>query len=474
MRVSTTLCARAGIAGLPGKSERQKTMPVSGAAGRRTSATLWPVWTPTPVALIGGLEGALLDHFVNFIITLAISSGGRPRAATGVIPGGIAFGWMQPNKETAMTRRLSSHSSAIALALCLAGTALPASLPSLAGSSRQPAIIEARADGSVLRILGFNLGGGKPSVTLGTLTLTVVSATATQIDALIPATVVPGSYLLAVDLSKSKDRDNDRHDGDGMYDEFWVTIGAAGPAGKDGAAGPQGPAGSAGATGPQGLIGIQGLQGPPGAPGAPGPAGQAGAAGKDGAIGPQGPIGPAGPQGSQGPVGPQGPAGAGGSPLTIQSLAGLPCTVAMCPGTTAVAFDPVTSGLQVTCVRAPGNQTLRIQGAATVGAKLESLKERLQFASNVPGFAGMFLISDPGGPLTFDVSVNTLCPGQAVTVTLTRTVVETAIGKYPGGHLLLQGGSCFPTTLGSTATPGTASSATCTFTMNGDQTLTIQ
>ena len=50
MRVSTTLCARAGMAGLPGRSERQKTMPVSGAAGRSTSATFSPVCTPTPVA----------------------------------------------------------------------------------------------------------------------------------------------------------------------------------------------------------------------------------------------------------------------------------------------------------------------------------------------------------------------------------------------------------------------------------------
>ncbi len=149
----------------------------------------------------------------------------------------------------------------------------------------------------------------------------------------------------------------------------------------------------------------------------------------------------------------------------------------MCPGSTAVAFDPVTSGLQLTCVRAPGNQTLRIEGMPTVGPKLRSppLIERLQFTSDVPGFAGVFSTSDgQGGPIAFDVSVNTLCPGQPVRVTLTRTVVGTGIGKYPGGPLLLQGGSCIPATLGGSAELGVASSVTCTFTMNGDQTLTIQ
>ena len=50
MTVLLTLSARAGMAGLPGRSERQKTMPVSMGAGRSAIATLRPVCRPTPVA----------------------------------------------------------------------------------------------------------------------------------------------------------------------------------------------------------------------------------------------------------------------------------------------------------------------------------------------------------------------------------------------------------------------------------------
>ncbi len=190
-----------------------------------------------------------------------------------------------------MTFRHSSLSAPIALALCVAGTTLAASLPSFADSWRQPAITEAHADGAVLRVLGLNLAGGKPRVTLGTQPLTVVSMTSTQIDALIPASVVPGSYLLTVKLDKGKGGGGDRDD-DGKYDEFWVTIGAAGPQGPAGAIGPAGPAGPPGSPGPAGAAGGQG---------------PAGAPGQDGAAGPQGPAGPTGPQGAQGPQGPAGP-----------------------------------------------------------------------------------------------------------------------------------------------------------------------
>src|SRR5690348_11303024 len=50
MTVFVTFSAWAGIAGLPGRSERQKTTPVSMGAGRRTIVTLRPVCRPTPVA----------------------------------------------------------------------------------------------------------------------------------------------------------------------------------------------------------------------------------------------------------------------------------------------------------------------------------------------------------------------------------------------------------------------------------------
>src|SRR5688572_12166441 len=50
MVVLLTFVARAGIAGLPGRSVRQNTMPVSMAAGRITMTTFSPVCSPTPVA----------------------------------------------------------------------------------------------------------------------------------------------------------------------------------------------------------------------------------------------------------------------------------------------------------------------------------------------------------------------------------------------------------------------------------------
>lgn len=212
----------------------------------------------------------------------------------------------------------------VALALLMAGTVLAAPIVAFADSSKQPAITEARVDGAVLHVLGLNLGGGKPKVILGTLPLSVVSMTATQIDALIPASVVPGSYLITVSLAKGKEGD-DRNDDFGKYDEFWVTIGAVGsrgPAGLNGvdgatgAVGPQGPAGAVGATGALGPAGPIGLQGAAGAQGSTGPAGARGLAGPSGSGGTQGPPGPQGPVGAQGPMGPQGPAGSTGSPST--------------------------------------------------------------------------------------------------------------------------------------------------------------
>lgn len=257
-----------------------------------------------------------------------------------------------------MIRRQSPRSATLALALGVAITMLTHSPPGHADSSRQPAITEARADGSVLRILGFNLGSGKPRVTLGTLALTVVSTTATQIDALIPAAVGPGSYLLAVNLGKAKGGDSDRNDDDGKYDEFWVTIGMAGlpgpagpqgPAAKDGAAGPPGPQGLVGPAGKDGATGPQGPAGPQGIAGAAGPQGPQGPQGLQGFTGPQGPVGNTGAQGAQGP---QGPAGASssliflrvsGAGVAIRSAAGI-VGVSKTPNTYAGTYAVDTAG----------------------------------------------------------------------------------------------------------------------------------
>ncbi len=202
------------------------------------------------------------------------------------------------------------------------GLLFAASPLAFADSPHDPAITEARADGGMLHILGLNLSGARPQVTLGTLPLSVVSMTATQIDALVPPTVVPGSYLLTVTLGKSKSGGDDMKD-DGKSDEFWVTIGAAGPQGAQGLVGPAGPqgaqglVGAAGSQGSAGPAGTQGSTGPGGPQGLPGPAGAAGTGGRDGATGP---TGPAGSQGIAGPAGAQGPAGPAGSPGSLASF----------------------------------------------------------------------------------------------------------------------------------------------------------
>lgn len=237
-----------------------------------------------------------------------------------------------------MTRR--SLATQIALALCVASATVSVSIPTYAASSHDPAITEARADGGLLHILGLNLGGGRPNVTLGTLPLAVVSMTATQIDALIPASVAPGSYLLTVSLAKGKNGDDDRND-DSKYDEFWVTIGTAGP---------QGPQGTAGTPGLQGATGVAGPAGKDGATGPAGPAGATGPQGSQGLTGLQGPVGQTGSQG------PQGPAGSGSG--AVPSMTRVTTSISLPGG--------VAARITATC---PGNSVLT-GGGGTLGNSL--------------------------------------------------------------------------------------------------------
>ncbi len=186
-------------------------------------------------------------------------------------------------------------------AVLLAGLGLGG--PVAADSSKAPAIASVRANaaGGLLQIFGSNFSGGTPKVTLGTLPvpLQVTTATASQVDVVMPAGIAPGSYLLNLSIAKKNGKEGNGEDV--LSDEFWVTIGAAGPAG------PQGPAG---ATGP---MGATGLAGPAGPAGATGPQGPAGTTGKDGAMGPAGPQGIAGVPGSPGSQGPQGLQGVPGA-----------------------------------------------------------------------------------------------------------------------------------------------------------------
>ena len=327
---------------------------------------------------------------------------------------------------------------AIALGFC---AGLVAAMPTFAAPASSPAITEVRAEAGVLRITGLDLGGSSPRATLGSIALVILSVTGTQVEALLPPGIAPGGYLLTLAHGK-----ND-------YDEFWVTIGAAGP---------QGPAGKPGETGPQGKPGETGPQGKPGETGANGIDGAPGPRGEMGSMGPEGKEGKEGKEGAQGPAGPPGPPGTGA--LALSSMAGLPCTVAMCPGVIVGGFDPLTSMLKMSCLRTPGGtNTVTIQATTALAAKVQF--GTLNFTSDVADFGATLQTRGAGGvPLAVNESATGLCNGQVVTLTFTLATSTS---------LLLNGGSCVSTPL--VRMPGQQSvSVSCIVTMNGHQTLTIE
>ncbi|MGI8771111.1 MAG: tail fiber protein [Acidobacteriaceae bacterium] len=143
--------------------------------------------------------------------------------------------------------------------------------------------------GTQIIVNGTGFGQRTPAVTLGGMTLTIVSSSNSTVTAQLPSGIGAGTYLLFL-----------QNGGSHLFTLFTAAVGQTGPAG------PQGP------QGPQGLPGLQGPPGAPGAPGLPGATGPAGPAGATGPIGPAGaagPIGPIGPTGNTGPDGPAGPAG---------------------------------------------------------------------------------------------------------------------------------------------------------------------
>ena len=120
----------------------------------------------------------------------------------------------------------------------------------------------------------FSFGPGPLVVTLGNASLTVVEVvdvtpTDTMIEALLPAGLPSGDYLLTVSMGS----------GESQNDEYDLTIGAAGPQGE------QGPPGADGAAGAGGVDGTQGEKGDKGDPGKIGPAGEDGADGAPGLPG---------------------------------------------------------------------------------------------------------------------------------------------------------------------------------------------
>jgi hypothetical protein len=180
-------------------------------------------------------------------------------------------------------------------------------------------------------VTGKNFGSTTaPEVKINDQSLMVMSFTDASIDAVLPASIQPGSYLLRVSRGPSTTQN----------DVFDVTLGAVGPRGDKGdqgiqglkgdkgdqglqglqgakgdtgVTGAQGPKGDTGAMGAQGAKGDTGTTGLKGDNGGTGPAGPQGLKGDTGATGPQGPKGDTGTVGASGPQGPQGPKGDAGA-----------------------------------------------------------------------------------------------------------------------------------------------------------------
>ena len=336
--------------------------------------------------------------------------------------------------------RIPAALRAVAFALSTATISLTTSLPAHA-VTRQVAIIEARVEDGVLRIVGANFGSGAPKVTLGSLRLNVISNNGTRVEALVPATVAPGSYLLTLDAGDGHGNlSGNGNQGNADYDEFWVTLGSSGAPGRDGAPGPQG---AVGATGPQGPIGLTGL------------------AGRDGAPGIAGPAGPAGPQGVPGPAGPSG--AAGGSLPSLDALAGLPCNVAdtgaACRGITTLEFHPDTRQMSLYC--RPTGQPLLFTANVTTAFLAQG---QLLSIDGIVTHPNLFVQQYVAGQSGIDIEF--LCAGTVFTWTFT---LEHNPSVVTAPHdVEVTGGNCSLTRVVSNGPP-----VSCTVTMNSNQTMII-
>jgi hypothetical protein len=339
-----------------------------------------------------------------------------------------------------MTRlsRFSRALNSVAFEACFGPISLLASLPGHA-ESQQAAIIETSFEGRVLHIVGTNFGAALPQVTLGSQRLAVVSNSATRVDALVPATLAPGSYLLTLAPGNANgDHSGSGTHGEGNYDEFWVTFGASGAAG---------------------------------APGAPGAPGAAGPAGRDGAAGPQGPAGPIGPQGVQGiagPVGPAGPqgiagpagtnAGAGGSLPSLDTLAGLPCNLSntgrACRGTSTLEYEPFTHQMSLFC--RPTQPPFVFTASVSMPTLAAGQVLTIDGLVITPNFFPLRYLPGQSG---FDFEE--ICPGTEFTWTI--TLVHDAATTAPR-DVEVTGGNCTFTRVVSNGP-----SVRCTVVMNSNQ-----
>jgi hypothetical protein len=127
------------------------------------------------------------------------------------------------------------RSALLAYGLALTASAL-LQTTAVFGQSNAPTITSATANFAVtpaiLTINGQNLGSSTLSVTLGLVTLNVLSSSPGTVVAELPASISPGSYALVVLDNANQQRSSVRLD---------VTLGAGGTAGPQGPPGPQGP-----------------------------------------------------------------------------------------------------------------------------------------------------------------------------------------------------------------------------------------
>jgi hypothetical protein len=212
--------------------------------------------------------------------------------------------------------RLSNRTVLAALAIVLMGSTIAHAQKKLTLASVLPTvkvaelvILSTAVDrvNQTLTIHGQGFGPQPPQVWCETYSMTVLSATDSQVVVFLPAALPDGTHLLTVVRGPSENDRASFHAHVGTPGQG--PAGAAGPKGDIGPAGPKGDTGAAGAkgdTGATGPAGPAGAAGPKGDTGATGPQGVQGAAGLPGAQGPAGPQGLTGPQGL---VGPQGPAG---------------------------------------------------------------------------------------------------------------------------------------------------------------------
>jgi len=122
-----------------------------------------------------------------------------------------------------------------------------------------PVITRVEVDLATSRILIFGRDLGNVGMAkLDQTKLTILSASGSMVEAMLPSTPAPGTYRLTVMDLKNWRR------------TIGVTIGGVGAQGPQGDPGPQGPEGPQGPQGPQGDPGPQGPEGPEGPQGVPG------------------------------------------------------------------------------------------------------------------------------------------------------------------------------------------------------------